>query len=499
MNSARRMPFSAAGILAFSAMVAFGCLAWGWKHRGGSVDMALHYALVEFIRENWAWPTLRDMHMGEMNQYPPVSHTVAAVLGVLTGSSFLGLHLASILSAMALYATLFVLLRFRMPLATLIATAVLAATLVALQYTHAFLGREITGNFFYPQLFGETCVFALVLLRSRLAPNAGGDIILAAGATLLLGWVYPIAAVQWAGIAVAWRLLSMLQSWHETRRLHISALLATSLLAVSALAAIVFHPLFRIVSSIATNEGTVATRIPGHLVIPATIILGALAAVLGSEFVRGRLTLRAADAFVALCAGVAAASLAQAAAYYWLGMGSRYGVYKHIFAVNTLLIAAVAVSVVHFAKLGRTSSTACAATLARFAFVPATLIAIIAGSVPWRGHDLTTIVRSERFLRSSTRQIADVRSHAIFLGGSAIEKFGFSMGVLRLPKETSYALIYTHSSTPQRRQALIKNTPLKYAFVPSDAVGDAACAIHSDQAARLTLVSLACHAIPVLR
>ena len=484
------------GILALTALIVFGCLVWGWKHRGGSVDMALHYALVEFIREHWVWPTLRDTHMGEMNQYPPVSHTIAAIVGLLTGSSFLGLHLVSTASAIVVLAILFVLLRFRSAGATLSATTALAIILLVFQYSHVFLGREITGNFFYPQLFGEMCVFSLVLLRSRLSLGVAAEIGSAIGATFLLGWVYPIAAVQLAGIAIVWRALLLSKAWYESRRLGGGELLSFAILFIGLLAAILFHPLFPVVTNLAINEGDVGVRVPRALVIPATFLLCALTVVLGFEFARRRLTLRAPDAFVALCGGVACASLAQEAAFYLLGIGSRYGVYKHIFPVSTLLVAALIVCFIHFRRLDAIAKTGHRkAQLARFAFVPATLIALAAGNVPWRGERLAPILRAEAYLRSTMMARTDpvIEAHAVLLGGGYIERFGFSMGILHLPKEIALALIYENRSTPEEREAIVARTPITYAFVSSSAVRDPACAVGADEAARLTMVLYACH------
>ena len=485
------------GLFALVATVVVGCLIWGWKHRAGSVDMALHYALVEFIRDNWAWPTPAVMHMGEMNQYPPVSHTVAAIGGALTGSSFLGLHLVSTASVIAVYASLFVMLRFRSAQATLAAVAALVTVTLVFGFMRALLGREIVGNFFFPQLFGEMCVFALVLLRSRLAPGIQREICLAIAATFLLGWVYPIAAVQWAGIAVAWRVLRLWKTWQTSCRVGPVDLIWFAILLIGVLVAILLHPLFQFVTGLASNDGSIEFRIPGVMVVPAALLLGMVGLVLGWEFARGRLKLRAPDGFVALCGGIAGAALAQAAAFYLLGIGSRYGVYKHMFAVSTLLFASAIVCTIHFSRYDTAAASAPRrARQARLSFVPATLIALLACNVPWRGERLPSILRNESFLKAAMTQNTDIKSHAVLLGGGYIERFGFSMGNLGLSKERALVLIYESAGTPQERQAVVDNTPIKYAFVASNSVRDPACAIRADEASQLSLVSYPCQFRP---
>lgn len=484
----------ARGAAAMGVLLACGLAIWGWRHRSGSVDMALHYALVEYIRESWAWPTLAVQHMGEMNQYPPVAHTVAALVGMLTGSPFLGLHLVATTAVIVAYAALFVLLRFATARETIVAAGALAVLLLILAPSHALIGREIVENYFYPQLCGTSCAFALVALRARLRLGIAGEIAAALAATFLMGWLYPIGAVQLAGTAVAWRALLVARAWHETRRVDIVALASVPLLALALVAAIVLNPRFPVVTALAVNEGWVSLRIPRLLVIPATLLLGAAASLLALGYMRGRLRLATPEAFVALCAGVTAASLAQEASYYGLGSGSRYGVFKHIFPVSTLLAAAAVVGAMHVlrrAGAGTPEAEARLATLARLAFVPATLVAILASDLPWRGERLAAAMRTEAYLRTVARE-PGVAGHAVLLAGTLTDRFSFSMGLLRLPKALSYELIYRSESTLDRRRAIIERTPVTYAFVREDPARDTACRIRADEATRLAMIRLAC-------
>jgi hypothetical protein len=132
-------------------------------------------------------------------------------------------------------------------------------------------------------------------------------------------------------------------------------------------------------------------------------------------------------------------------------------------------------------------------------FVPATLIALLACNVPWRGERLPSILRNESFLKSAVTQNSDIKSHAVLLGGGYIERFGFSMGNLGLSKERAMVLIYESAGTPQERQAVVDNTPIKYAFVASNSVRDLACAILADEASQLSLVSYPCQFRPASR
>src|SRR5207237_4633243 len=130
-------------------------------------------------------------------------------------------------------------------------------------------------------------------------------------------------------------------------------------------------------------------------------------------------------------------------------------VYKHMFAVSTLLFASAIVCTIHFSRYDTEAASAPGrARQARLSFVPATLIALLACNVPWRGERLPSILRDESFLKAATTQNSDIKSHAVLLGGTYIERFGFSMGNLSLSKERALVLIYESAGTPQERQAV---------------------------------------------
>ncbi len=484
--------------LAMGVLIAASALVWGWRHRSGSVDMPLHYAVVEYIAEQWHWPSLTVSYMNGMNQYPPLSHTVAAITGVLCGSPILGLHLVSTASAIIVLAILFLLLRFHDAQATIVATAAVATLLSVFENTRAFLSQEIVSNFFFPQLFGEMCVFVLVWLRSRFALTLFAEISTALAATFVLGWVYPIAAVQLGAVAVVWRILQTTSNWYAQRRLSPRDVIAFACLAVGIPLAIALHPRFATVATLANNEGWIMVRIPGVLVIPATGLLLGLTAVLGIIVIRGRVIrekfgLRAPDAFVALCGGIAGASLAQEAAFYLFGLGSRYGIYKHIFAVSTLLVSAVVVCAIHFARY-RLPSTGNSRTerLAHLAFAPAALIVLLANAPPWHGEWMGPMVRAETFYRSALAQHPDAKGHAVVLADGKIDQFGFSMGIIHLSMEDTLKLLYANNATPQQRKELIEQTPVAYVFVRAGDVANPACIVASDPRREFAMIRYGC-------
>lgn len=479
------------------ALLAIVVACWTWRYRIASVDLSLHYALVEYIKEVWAWPTSAVTRMGEMNAYPPVAHTVAAVLANVFGSTFLALYFTSVFSAALALAMLLLLMRFHSGRVTVVATWSFVVWALIMQRTHSFFGHEIVGNFFFAQMFGEMCVIALMLARSRISLGVVGDTIFAFAGVAALGWVYPMAAVQFAGAMVVLRALSLYQTWLQRP---LSALDAVGAIALVALlvSAILLHPRFAFGVTLAAHEGASGIRLKHVLIVPVTLALLAATFVLFLASARRRLALVAPDAFTALCGGVALTALAQAAAYYLAGVGSSYIVSKHFFPVLALLGASLIVLAANaWARSGHTwvrsdTKSAWSIFLGRLAFAPAALVALGISNPPWKGYWTQPVVATERFLRSSLQAMPQIRGHSILLEGGLITHFTFSMGLLQLSKDVSLTLLDELGSTPEQRSAVVAATPVIYAFIATERVRDPGCSVRTDAAAKLSMVMYAC-------
>lgn len=479
------------------ALLAIVVACWTWRYRIASVDLSLHYALVEYIRELWTWPTLDVTRMGEMNAYPPVAHTVAAILANLFGSTFIALYLTSVFSAVLALAMLLLLMRFHSGRATVVATWTFVVWALVMQRTHSFFGHEIVGNFFFAQMFGEMCVIALMLIRSRISLGVIGDTVFAFAGVAALGWVYPMAAVQFAGAMVVLRALGLYEAW-LVRQLSVRDAVGAVALVALLIGAIVLHPRFAFGVTLAAHEGGSGIRIKHVLIVPIVLALLAATFVLFLASARRRLTLIAPEAFTALCGGVALTALAQTTAYYLGGLGSSYIVSKHFFPVLALLGASLIVLIANvWVRSGHEwarsdSESATHIFLGRLAFAPAALVALGISNPPWKGYWTEPVVATERFLRSSLQAMPQARGHSILLEGGLITHFTFSMGLLHLPKEKALAIIDEANSTPEQRKAVVAATPVTYAFIATERVRDPGCSVRSDAPAKLSMVMYAC-------
>jgi hypothetical protein len=264
------------------------------------------------------------------------------------------------------------------------------------------------------------------------------------------------------------------------------------MLATGAAAAFLLHPGFSSAVHLGTNEGSIYINLPRMLIVPLSVALLLLAAVVAIAVARDRLRLPQGQAFAALCGAVALASLAQQAAYFIAGSGSRYLVQKHFFPVSTLLLAAIVVLAVQWSSSGFTNPRAVwLPTLARFAWWPAALIAFIASNVPWRGVLIAPLLRTESFISAAARERPELIGHTVMSTSDKITQMTFSFGVLRLPAEAAGAFTL-ETPSEERRSRFVREIPITHAVVATSQVRSDACVIVQDDATALAIVDYSC-------
>ena len=114
-------------------------------------DLAHHYALAFRISEHWILPDIDDPTLWEMNFYPRTSHALAAIVGLLFNSTFLGLQIISLMALALLWGAVIVILNTLPVRAAYISSIGLMGLLAA---NRSFLkfelhGAELVGNFFF--------------------------------------------------------------------------------------------------------------------------------------------------------------------------------------------------------------------------------------------------------------------------------------------------------------------------------------------------------------
>lgn len=305
-------------------------LACSTRYHNISFDMGQHYALISYIEEHFALPTCgsdSDLYLDIMCGYPPVAHIIAAIFGYFARSPFFGMILVSAAGVFTIYAAILSMLRFEKDMASLYAAIALVSACFLMHAS--MLGAEVNRNYFFSQLVGTAFFLGFVTTERSLRPFP--TLI----AIFLLGWVYPITAVQLGCTAI----ISMLIS----RQTIISILPFV----ISAAGAVYFHPLFHSSAALANNNGVIGSgHIPAEWTIFVVIALAISSALLFWSYRRGVLPLLRPIPFISISAGIAGAGVVQYAALRLLSQGSDYIVYKHLFGAFTMLVANIIVWII---------------------------------------------------------------------------------------------------------------------------------------------------------
>jgi hypothetical protein len=311
-----------------------------------SVDLAHHYALVVRLTEhgNAAFPF--DPSLGEMNVYPRLAHQLAASAGRWYASPMMGMQALAVLSLVLIWAGLAWLVAGLPRRMAAIAAAAMAALLALNHYVlHMPLhGDELVGNFFFPQLFGQTLCIGVLLVSLRLERQAVPAWLRYA---LLVPVVYLMTGVHLLPALILLTMMGflvgseLLMQWRRQEPgLAVAGAVGAGLL-LSALGALVSHPGFEAMREISKQNGGIALP---HLDSTAALMWYSAAIALVSAALlwhwmrRPRAPQWLALKYVGLYGlAVSGLCLAQGVALRF-GFASEYAVRKYAFSLDTVAL-----------------------------------------------------------------------------------------------------------------------------------------------------------------
>ena len=308
---------STASVIAVSGMV-FLLFKFGRFFQDKSPDLVQHYLLVSEIMKNGGVRADAMERIGAMAVYPPVAHWLAAIAGWIGGSGFVAITLVTIAS---LYLCYVLLMRLLGRDAAIIA---FVAIFFVLKFTRSMLGWEVHINFFYPQLVADMLYLAVLLLCSRGGPVWAKAIAFTVAGCIAM-WIQPLVAVHILGAGCVLVAFKAIDNW----RRGIPVLIATG---VAAGAIVALHPAFRVMRSIASNDGLLEFGYPHIMTVAVLCGLAGLANM-------WRARSRGAE-FVDVVLGSAAVAgmlltLMQFVVFKLHEGGSEYAIKKHMFLLLT--------------------------------------------------------------------------------------------------------------------------------------------------------------------
>jgi hypothetical protein len=218
---------------------------------------------------------------------------------------------------------------------------VMLAAVWWLTIQQAAFGYQVILNFFFPQLLGETIVFAslYVLSRDRFAKIRWSYQTAALVATVwMLGYVQPLAAVQLAICVVVFSVLSAFLEFRESKERPLTFFLKPFALSMLLMAAVIFQPAFMTMRAIALHDGYLRfgpwLSAQHYVYLVAFGIASTGMAIAG--VLRGKLERRRGLMLASCALAAAALMVAQRLLFAYMNLGSEYAVGKHVFFLATI-------------------------------------------------------------------------------------------------------------------------------------------------------------------
>lgn len=294
----------------------------------GSSDLEQHFSLVDEIMKHGGVRPPPIPNLQTMVYYPPLAHWAAAIVGWIGGSGLVAIVLITITSLFLCY-----LLILRLTDSNRAVNAVLLiAAFFALKATRSFVGWEVVGNFFYPQLVADVVYFAMLLWLASSSEHALQTVAIVVTGAITM-WLQPLVALHILAVGCVLITARCAKQWIETRRFPALLVLASIATAIASAAAFLLHPMFAVMKRIALNNGRLDFGYDHVMIV--TVVLGTVACVNMGRWLTGRAR-REDGVLAAALLAATSLTLLQWLALKIAGDGSAYAIKKHMFLVVTL-------------------------------------------------------------------------------------------------------------------------------------------------------------------
>jgi hypothetical protein len=455
-----------------------------------SSDFGQHYDLAQFIGTHWRWPAAGETLPSGMGPYPPLAHSVAAIVGKLIGSTAKAVNVVAILSVFGCYLLLARAISVGRPIESLIGLLVAAAGLTVGRSQSAVEGFEVYFSFFYAQMVGEFAFFVFCYWLCVSRADWTRRLAISAVVIFISGWLYPLTSVEMALGYICLEGFSLARRIIESRELRLPWAAPLVAGAVVLPLAVVLHPTFRYMATVAANNGAITLFLFNHLVPRLSVALLIVAGALGvlapptARWRRGTLFIATAGC------GSAVAALLQFAAHKATGAGSDYAVQKYGFGVITLLIFALAAAVATLMELKARDRRWPMLVV----FAPPIFAAVVTVALPLQpAENLNKFIIYERRAMAILAQKgtpAAARGDTVSHNHAFGWYLNYAASVVDLGLDTSKAF-----SSTQIETIPLKDDPAGYAIAdnPDDAI-PSACETEDTRHLAIVLVSTRCAA-----
>ena len=327
------------GFAAASLVTVIVVYVLGSRDFGFGVDAGLHYAFAEQLIRGYRWPISDQMSfLAGMTDYPPAGHLLAIGIGTLVGSTLQGMFIVTGLTFATIYLALAEIIKRKDALSSIAALTIFFVIAVLTRKYAAYFGNEVIGHFFFAQFVGTGALLIAFLIVARLSGGLLVWLMSSAAAAHVVAWFYPLSAIQFAFAATALQALKVFDRPEQWRPILVKTLSTVGVLGI----VVGLHPVFFGMIKNALHDGAIVFSINSIFVMLICVLIGIFLLM----WLRRSSGFLQTDALMALTTGICAVALAQAVAYYALGLGSPYAIKKHGFALGTVGALVVATLIV---------------------------------------------------------------------------------------------------------------------------------------------------------
>ena len=309
----------------------------------GSIDIAHVYALAYRISEHWWLTTYSDPTLAEMNIYPRGSHVIAAIIGTVFNSTFIGIQVTKLASIAVIWLSILVILN---NMSRQIASVALLSFFILFLVNTFILrfdihGHEVLGDFLYSQLVAHALLYLSLILSMHIEKKHGA---LLAAVSLVpimffIATIHLLPAIQILGLIGGISAIKIFTTYKSDEDFSKLKIAVAAIIPIVSLVGLVVHPSFSAMRTIAKIEGGLELHnIPYPVgIITLSILVLITSFVLFVQWARRKDNIIEAKYLAIYGAATSAICILQYALTYY-DIGSGYAVKKYVFSLLTAIL-----------------------------------------------------------------------------------------------------------------------------------------------------------------
>ena len=311
-----------------------------WSHH---IDLAHVYALAYRISEQWWLTTYHDPTLGEMNIYPRGSHVIAAIIGTIFNSTFIGIQITILASIAIIWLSILVILN-SMP-RQIAGVALLSFFILFLINTFILRfdihGNEISGIFVYSQVVAHAFLY-LILIFSMHIEKKHGALLAAVSLVpimLFIATIHLLPALQILGLIGGISAIKIFTTYKNREDFSKLKIIAAAIIPIASTVGLVFHPSFSAMVAISKHGAALGLHnIPYPMgIITLSILVLIVSFVLFVQWAKRKDNIIEVKYLAIYGAATSAICILQYALTYY-DMGSDYAVTKYAFSLLTVML-----------------------------------------------------------------------------------------------------------------------------------------------------------------